>query len=214
MTAPDQTTFYVKSLKYVGITTSYGGCFGLGPDAESREEHVLIDTHPATENYSGEERVSGYCGTTDHWSLTAHGAFETEEEARAAVTEIFGQSCEADSEWPFLSFSVEDDFNLSVVGRAEYEAARDDEDADNLPGYTVASFVCGQFFTRTLTENYTEMFLDDEIRAITEATTDEEIDALVENAEEEANDQLAANLHPKAKVILLAERERRAGQDA
>jgi hypothetical protein len=53
----------------------------IGPDRGL----VMINTHPAVANMSGMPVVNGWCGTTDHVSLTAYGAYDTFEEAEDAV---------------------------------------------------------------------------------------------------------------------------------
>lgn len=51
---------------------------------------------PAITNGSGEERIHGWCGTTDDWAVVAHGEYASLEAARAAITEIFGEVREYD----------------------------------------------------------------------------------------------------------------------
>lgn len=125
-TAPnvqDVDTFYVKSLIFVG------------PGEKRIDEVILIETRPAVTNTSGEERHHGWCGDTNDWSLWAHGAFATEAEARAAVSQRFGDGTR-DAE-----LSGDDAFELGIVGREDYDEALELGDPDAPAGYTVATLL-------------------------------------------------------------------------
>lgn len=53
-------------------------------------DRVEISTEPAKKNCSGDECFEGWCGTTNDWSVYAHGRYKTIDEARAAIQEEFG----------------------------------------------------------------------------------------------------------------------------
>ncbi len=55
-------------------------------------DEIIITTEPAKTNSSHEVRTEGWCGTTNDWAIYAHGEYETLEDARAAVTEKFGET--------------------------------------------------------------------------------------------------------------------------
>lgn len=71
---------------YYIIETEY-----VGPNAhENAGRHwIAIATEPAVNNGNGEPCVNGWCGTTNDYCVTAHGAYETLEEAEAALDKTF-----------------------------------------------------------------------------------------------------------------------------
>lgn len=73
---------------YYIIETNY-----VGPNADQHIDVDLIEirTEPARTNMSNEPRIEGWCGTTNDWSVHAHGEYETIEAARAALAEKFGE---------------------------------------------------------------------------------------------------------------------------
>lgn len=73
----------------------------VGPD-QTQDQYVDVDkieisTSPAITNRSHEERTEGWCGTTNDWAVYAHGEYATIEEARAAITEKFGEVRDSDA---------------------------------------------------------------------------------------------------------------------
>lgn len=81
---------------YYIIVTNY-----VGPN-QTQDQYVDVDkieisTSPAITNSSHEERTEGWCGTTNDWAVYAHGEYVTIEEARAAVTEKFGEVRDSDA---------------------------------------------------------------------------------------------------------------------
>ena len=74
--------FYIIGVEYVG------------PNPASERfidaNRVYISETPARTNQSHEVRIDGWCGTTNDWSTTAHGAYETLDGATEAVDRIFG----------------------------------------------------------------------------------------------------------------------------
>jgi len=81
---------------YYIIETNY-----VGPN-QTQDQYVDVDTieistSPAITNSSHEERIEGWCGTTGDWAVYAHGEYATIEEARAAITEKFGEVRDSDA---------------------------------------------------------------------------------------------------------------------
>lgn len=75
--------YYIIENNYVGPNQTQ--------DQYVDADKIEISTTPAMTNSSHEERTEGWCGTTNDWAVFAHGAYATIEEARAAITEKFGE---------------------------------------------------------------------------------------------------------------------------
>lgn len=89
--------YYIIETKYVGPNqTQYVDV-----------DKIEISTSPAVTNSSNEQRIDGWCGTTNDWAIYAHGEYATIEEARAAITEIFGDVRDSDDN--VGSFESDDD---------------------------------------------------------------------------------------------------------
>lgn len=81
-------------MTYYVIETTY-----VGPNQHSTNDaqnildgdYVDIDLVPGKTNMSHEERTNGWLGATNDVSRTAHGEYETLDEARAKVAEIIGR---------------------------------------------------------------------------------------------------------------------------
>lgn len=73
---------------YYIIETDY---VGPNQDKYINDHTVSIGTSPAYTNQSHEARIEGWCGTTNDWSVYAHGVYDTLDEAVCAVKEIFGE---------------------------------------------------------------------------------------------------------------------------
>lgn len=82
--------YYVIKHTYVGPNQDQEECI----DADTIE----ICTTPALTNSSHEERIEGWCGTTDDWSLDAYGEYESLAAARDAIRERFGPVRDSDAE--------------------------------------------------------------------------------------------------------------------
>jgi len=76
--------FYVIAIEYEGPNSE--------DDRFIDADRICIRSEPARTNMSGEVRVDGWCGTTNDWSITAYGEYETIDEAERAVTDIFGET--------------------------------------------------------------------------------------------------------------------------
>jgi hypothetical protein len=81
---------------YYVIETNY-----VGPN-QTQDQYVDVDkieisTSPAITNSSHEERNEGWCGTINDWAVYAHGEYAAIEQARAAITEKFGEVRDSDA---------------------------------------------------------------------------------------------------------------------
>lgn len=81
---------------YYVIETHYAG-----PNQDTDEyvdaDTIDISTSPAISNSDCEERLDGWCGETNGWSVYAHGAYATLEDARKAITDKWGDVREGES---------------------------------------------------------------------------------------------------------------------
>ena len=57
----------------------------VGPDAEPLNKTVIIQDHPGTTNQSGEEKISGWLGTTNDCYESAQGEFASLEAAQKYI---------------------------------------------------------------------------------------------------------------------------------
>lgn len=81
-------------MTYYVISTSY-----IGPNQHTTNDakNILdgdyydICTYPGSTNQSKEVRIEGWLGSTNDWSLTAHGKFETIEAAREKIADEIGR---------------------------------------------------------------------------------------------------------------------------
>lgn len=125
---------------------------------------MTITTTPGTTNSSHEERTDGWLGTTNDNCLTAHGVFDTIEEARQSAHDLGFTEQDTDTDDDSLWFSRDD-------GDVEFwitpEAAREQWDAGDW-------FLNGLGRSGTCAEY-----------GITAQTTDAELDAAVDTAENE-----------------------------
>lgn len=83
------TTYYVVETEYVGPNQS-----------QHLNDHTYnITTDAPRTNLSREVRTEGWLGTTNDWSEIARGAYDSLDEARAAVRAALGDNCrESDAE--------------------------------------------------------------------------------------------------------------------
>ena len=89
------------------IETNY-----VGPN-QIQDQYVDVDkieisTSPAITNSSHEERIEGWCGTTNDWAIYAHGKYVTIEEARAAIAEKFDDVRDSDANGDSFNSNDED----------------------------------------------------------------------------------------------------------
>lgn len=74
--------YYLIESQYVGPNRkdSQGNRYPSG--------ELTIETSPGVRNMSREPAIAGWLGTTNDWSLTAHGEYETLEAAQAAADDL------------------------------------------------------------------------------------------------------------------------------
>lgn len=122
--------FYVIETQYVGPHSREAAYV----DASTIE----ISTTPAVKNSSREACVDGWCGTTGDWSVYAHGAYATLEEAKNAIAEKFGAVRETDDVavyklGKYIPISAEDSVSYAWDGiSADVRADTTDEEIDAL----------------------------------------------------------------------------------
>jgi len=75
------TKYYIIEHKYVGPNDD---------EMYFDVDDIKICSKPAKANLSGEVRTEGWCGTTDDWSVHAHGEYDSLDDAREAIVEKFG----------------------------------------------------------------------------------------------------------------------------
>lgn len=80
-------TYYVISTTYIGPNQHTTN----DSDNILDGDYYDICTKPGMTNQSREERIEGWLGSTNDWSLTAHGAFETIEAAREKIASEIGR---------------------------------------------------------------------------------------------------------------------------
>lgn len=144
--------------KYYIIEQEY-----VGPNRQDHlnDHAVVVSTEPATTNSSHEIRVKGWCGTTNDWSVNAHGEYDSIEAAEAAIAEIFGD----------------------VRLENDESGIRDEEDT------VVRAYVVGKF-PEMDDEEIATAYWDDVKRFVKSDTTDDEIDTWVKACVAEAlNDE-------------------------
>jgi hypothetical protein len=83
-TNENATTYYVIETNYVGPNALYD------PDT------IGIYTRPAYGNMSQQPVVDGWAGTTNDWATYAHGEFDSIDEARAKIAELYPERREVD----------------------------------------------------------------------------------------------------------------------
>ena len=112
---------------YYIIETRY-----VGPN-QTQDQYVDVDTieistSAAITNSSHEERTEGWCGTTNDWAVYAHGAYDTLEEARAAITEEFGEVRDSDANG--YSFEADDEDVVETYRPGKYAPMSRQDTAD------------------------------------------------------------------------------------
>ena len=108
--------FYVVSSEYVGPNP------GETPEGTT----MGIYRTPGKTNQSHEERIDGWLGTTNDVSETAHGEFETIEEARQYIQKYFGEDCrKTEFDAIFDEDEEPDCVESSTEGKCAYMSRRD-----------------------------------------------------------------------------------------
>ncbi|EIZ8584089.1 hypothetical protein MQY53_001615 [Salmonella enterica subsp. enterica] len=110
--------YYIIETKYVGPNQ----------DQNVDVDTIEISTSPAITNSSNEERTEGWCGTTNDWAVYAHGEYATIEEARAAITEHFGEVRDSDANGD--SFKSDDEDVVETYKPGKYAPMSSQATAD------------------------------------------------------------------------------------
>jgi hypothetical protein len=145
------TMYYIIETNYVGPNQ--------GQDQYADVDTIEISTAPAITNSSHEERIDGWCGTTNDWSVYAHGEYATIEEARVAIKNKFGPVRDFDADGS--PFESGDENVVEIYKPGKYA-----------------------FMGRQATADWAWSGIEIDIKA---DTTDERIDALICEYEAEAN---------------------------
>lgn len=161
--------YYIISEKYTG------------PNWEEHldSEMAWIQTYPGRTNMSNEERTEGWLGTTNDWSKSAHGEYDTLEEARKALYALYpdGYRELGDDELSQLQWidGRDDNQMLAAVRAGEYAQLSADSSCD----------FC---------------WANGADQDVTAATTEEEIEQMVDRAEDFCNDEWRATLNRDAAI--------------
>lgn len=152
--------FYVTSATYIGPN----------PDQNSDADTYEISTTPSSTNSSHEVCINGWLGSDGDFSHSAHGEFETEEEAREWIEDNVGECREGDREYE-MDYSIGDygeNWTITFrVGAAEMLCPSDSID-----------------------------WCADDFNKIDAQTTDAEIDQMVEECEGAAQDAQEQGVDP------------------
>lgn len=120
-TRRDLIMYYIIETCYVGPNQNQ--------DRYVDFDKIEISLSPATTNSSHEVCISGWCGTTDDFSVHAHGEYSTLEEARAAISERFGgevRKCDANGD----SFEPDQEDVVEVYKPGKYAPMSSESTAD------------------------------------------------------------------------------------
>ena len=102
--------YYITATEYVGPNQDQAKYV----DADTIE----ISTEPARNNMNRAVRVYGWCGTTNDIKTYAHGEYYTLDDAKTAITDIFGDVRDCDSNnYPF---ETDDDSVVAVYKPGKY----------------------------------------------------------------------------------------------
>ena len=112
---------------YYIIETNY-----VGPN-QTEDQYVDVDTieistSPAITNSSHEQRTEGWCGTTNDWAVYACGEYDTIEEARAAITDKFGEVRDSNANGD--SFESDDENVIETYKPGKYALMSSQDTAD------------------------------------------------------------------------------------
>jgi len=112
--------YYIIETNYVGPNQNQ--------DQYADVDKIEISASPAITNSSREERTDGWCGTTNDWAVYAHGEYVTIEQARAAITEKFGEVRPSDANGD--SFESDDEGALETYKLGKYAPMSSQATAD------------------------------------------------------------------------------------
>jgi len=165
----EKKVYYVIEERYVG---------------PNRDQHwdadtIVISKTPALTNMSHDEITEGWAGTTNDWSVHAHGAYATIEEAEAAIREKFGQVRDEDIHG--YTFEDGDPDKVAIYKPGEYAPLSGDEAGE---------------------------WVEQWEPKVSDATTDEEIAEIAEDMEQEARAQGLTFALVKGFLLQLLENKR------
>lgn len=89
---------------------------------------IEICESPAHKNMSGEVCINGWAGTTNNWSVDAHGEYETVEAARASINKQFGEVRDADNNGESFEPNRMDAVEVYKLGKYTPMSAAESED--------------------------------------------------------------------------------------
>ena len=101
--------YYIIETKYVGPNRAQ--------DQYVDVDKIEISTSPAITNGNHQPLTEGWCGTTDDWAVYAHGEYATIAEARAAISEMFGEVRDSDANGDSFDSDGEDVVETYKPGR-------------------------------------------------------------------------------------------------
>lgn len=111
--------YYVISGEYVGPNQ--------GEENYTDIDVIEIRTTPATYNMSGEDCLTGWCGTHNDWCVYAHGGYETLEQARECIASNFGETRRYGQDGDAIEFS-ESVIEVYKPGKYEPMSSQQTED--------------------------------------------------------------------------------------
>jgi|SRR5690625_509905 len=169
------TKYYIVAHNYVGPNQNDDQYFDI--------DDIKICTKPATTNMSGEIRTEGWCGTTDDWSVHAHGEYDSLDAARDAIVKMFGVVRRVDTDLT----DIGTDWYYESVGMVE-------------------AYKEGEFAYCTVDKTH-ELIYESVVNDIDEHTSDDVIDVLVKEYTEDLNENGYAP-HASLRDILIDYRDK------
>lgn len=166
----------MNTQKFYVIETQYNG-----PNQDSSQycdaDSISISTCPARGNMSGDVILEGWCGTTNDWAVYAHGEFDTQDEAEAAIRAKFGDVRDVDANGDEF-FTDEDE--VAVFKPGKYEELSDEDTAN---------------------------WIYEALSEISADTTDEELEQFEKLMEQSANSEVKATLSSNLSNMIEKHRE-------
>lgn len=159
--------YYIVETNYVGPNRTQGQYV----DAD----RIEIRTSPAITNMSHEQRAEGWCGTTNDWSVYAHGEYASFDNAQAAIAETFGEVRE---------FEPDDEAVVEIYRRGKYEPMSRQATADWV--YAAAEF---DLSANTTDERIAQLVADYEFEANSNGyTLDSDLEEILQELRDELKD--------------------------
>lgn len=176
---------------YYIIETNYAGP-NQTQDKYVDANKIEISTSPAITNSSSyEECTDGWCGTTNDWAVYAHGEYATIEEARAAITEIFGEVRDSNANGD--SFKSYDEDVVETFKPGKYEPMSRSATADWAYGGILSDIDAD-----TTDERIAELVAEYEAEANNNGCTlDSDLVDFMQERRQERRDELEDGSHPQ-----------------